>query len=145
MVRLRAALTAPLAACALLLSATAPAHAAEGTLTWDMYRLTDTDPSGDADFKEEEYQVTMEDPAPGCHTIPEDARYKRVHTEELFMLQEVYRFQNDTEQPVMLIDAPCDPSNEHNLPSGSFQLLDIVSPGNSAGNWPENARSILIG
>lgn len=136
-----------LAAFALALSTGTPAQAAEGTLTWNMYSISETDPNRTDYYsaQERQYQVTVENPAPGCHTIAEDARYKREHTGERFLHQVVKQFQNDTDQDLMLIDAPCNPDNDLNMPSGSFQRLATIRSGNATFDWPENARSLVIG
>ncbi|WP_198659216.1 hypothetical protein [Nocardiopsis sp. FIRDI 009] len=124
MARYSTAAATSLAACALALSVTTPAHAAEGTLTFeviDWSKLTTT-------------EHVIADAAPGsCHAVPEEVRAEERTTE-------FYRFTNNTESPVILIRNAC----EQFETNGRAQAVEYVAAGDTIRDLHPQAQSVIV-
>lgn len=126
------AIAVPLAACALVVSTVAPAHAAaEGALVWTM-GATEQSATGGTEF-------VVENPELGCTAVPEEV---------LSASERVSRFHNATDTVVHLIGVPCDPAREGGVPSDAFEGEYLVLAAGGvvgSGSALERAKSVIVG
>ncbi|WP_051059223.1 hypothetical protein, partial [Nocardiopsis lucentensis] len=113
-----------LAACALALSVATPAHAAEGTLTFEVIDWSK--------LKTTEHVIA--DAAPGsCHTVPEEVRAEERTTE-------FYRFTNNTESAVILVRNACDQFEAN----GRAQAVEYIAAGDTIRDLHPQAQSVIV-